>query len=111
MYSSHSSDNVTCLRLSMHGRPIRLDLAAMTLLGAGRREQPLFKRRIGQLIGQRPIQPGDLKTLDRRAHRRGGHPYTAGPAMMIAAWSDYPAGAGRLFKAEAEAAQARMSKH
>jgi hypothetical protein len=70
--------HVLAPELAMHSRPIRLDLAAMTLLGASRGEEPFFKRRISHLIGQRPSQPGDLKTLDRRAYRRGGHADTAG---------------------------------
>jgi hypothetical protein len=76
MYSSHTIDSVTCLRLS--SRPIRLGLPAIAPPGtetdAPTSEQTSLQHRVGDVIGQRPTQPRRLEALDRQPHRRGAVP-------------------------------------
>jgi hypothetical protein len=54
----------------MHFRPIRLSAAAMALLGAGIGEQLRLKCCIGEIVRQRPIQPGCNQPLERQPNRR-----------------------------------------
>jgi hypothetical protein len=78
---------VLALELAMDFCPVRLSLTTMTLLDAGRGEQPGLQCHVGHLLGQRPNQAGSLEALDGRAHRRGGHASPAGDLTDSEWWA------------------------
>ena len=62
--------DVLALQRTMHFSPIRLSAAAVALLGAGSGEQLRLKGGVGEIVRQRPIQPGRLNPLQRQPNRR-----------------------------------------
>src|SRR6478672_5465486 len=57
----------------MDGRPVRFDLTAVTLLGAGFGVQLGFECRIGHVLGQGPAQARNLEAVDRFSDCRRGY--------------------------------------
>ncbi|MGY4509650.1 hypothetical protein ACVIN2_003104 [Bradyrhizobium sp. USDA 3650] len=70
--------HVLAFELAVHGRPVGLGDAAVTLTVAiaGLREQAKFQNRVGDVVWQRPAQARGLEPPERQAHRRGrrAHP-------------------------------------
>src|SRR6516165_10002928 len=54
----HRQGDVLAFQVAMNLSPVRLGMTAMTLLGAGRREQRRLQRAVGHLCRQWPVQPG-----------------------------------------------------
>src|SRR5262249_1587396 len=65
--------NVLALELAMDRRPVGLELPTMTALRAGVGEEPGLESGVGDLLGQRPAQPGGLEAFERCTDRRRGH--------------------------------------
>jgi len=54
----HRQGDVLAFQVAMNLSPVRVGMTAMTLLGAGRREQRRLQRAVGHLCRQWPVQPG-----------------------------------------------------
>ena len=61
--------DVLALQLAVNRRPVGLGATAVALLLAGPGEELRFQRRVGQLGGQRPTQPGRRRAASASAAR------------------------------------------
>jgi hypothetical protein len=66
--------DVLALELAVDRRPVRLAVAAMALLAAGRAVQLLRQCLLARRVRQRPAQPCRAKPPQRLAHRRWRDP-------------------------------------
>src|SRR6266581_860090 len=69
---------VLALELAVDPAPVRLDVAAVALLGAGVGVELVLQRRVGHVVGKRPRQPRRPEPLHGRSHCRGRDPQTPG---------------------------------